>query len=766
MFIDVFHNLGLLSFVTLVLFLIGVRFQFGFSRVEGKIFLGLVFAGMALVLVQTPVRIPEGATFDLRAAPAVLASFFGGPIAGLITATTAGVARYSLGGPAALGGAISPFLYASAGLIGAWAFRRTGWKVMGFKGFALLGLVSTFCVLPAFFIGLPTTMGLTILGKLWPALFGGNVIGILVLGVLVEETQRIGRERIAFRNASIAAKEGLEAKNRFLSAISHDIRTPLNGIMGALQILEGQNTNKADGSLIRIATTSGRYLSELVDQILEFAHLESGEISLQRKTFTINQILGGIRSIFAEQANGKGLALNVELTGGLDRSLEGDYDHLRQILYNLVGNAIRFTDQGHVSVAARIEPANGDPATPGASSGARSGASSEGGAETVRITFSVTDTGIGISEADQGRVFEQFYRSPTAQANRPGNGLGLSIAKGLADRMGGDLLVESEIGKGSQFIFTVEIDVTEGAGEEAGQISVTDTSGAPVDAAPTEPASVVKPPQTDSKAISVLVVDDNALNRDLMKAGLERLGFHTKLADGGISAIEAVRTAPDAFDVVLMDIQMPDLDGDEATKVIRGIVPDSKALPVIAVTANALPDQVQRYLQAGMNAVMTKPVNFEALRDEMLRYTTAEPISGSAPKGATAGATEMGAEIGAAEDRSVSISELPLIDREQIAGLKTYLSDDKLSELMTATFGQIDEVIHKLREAVNAQDGRTIRTLAHNIKGMSANMGFSKLTHQANRIIESRSEPEIAKSIDTLADLLEQTKTHLSETKV
>lgn len=754
MFIDVLHNLGLLSFVTLALFLIGVRFQFDFSRVEGKIVLGLVFAGMALVLVQTPVRIPEGATFDLRAAPAVLASFFGGPIAGLITATTAGVARYSLGGPAALGGAISPFLYASAGLIGAWAFRRTGWKVMGFKGFALLGLVSTFCVLPAFFIGLPTTMGLTILGKLWPALFGGNVIGILVLGVLVEETQRIGRERIAFRNASIAAREGLEAKNRFLSAISHDIRTPLNGIMGALQILEGQNTNKADGSLVRIATTSGRYLSELVDQILEFAHLESGEISLRRKTFTINQILGGIRSIFAEQANGKGLALNVELTGGPDRSLEGNYDHLRQVLYNLVGNAIRFTDQGHVSVVARIEPANGDPATPGAKSGAESGAKSRDGAETVRITFSVTDTGIGISEADQSRIFEQFYRSPTAQANRPGNGLGLSIAKGLADRMGGDLRVESEIGKGSQFIFTVEIDVT----EEAGQINVTDTSAAPVDAAPTEPASVVKPPQTDSKAISVLVVDDNALNRDLMKAGLERLGFHTKLADGGISAIEAIRTAPDAFDVVLMDIQMPDLDGDEATKVIRGIAPDSKALPVIAVTANALPDQVQRYLQAGMNAVMTKPVNFEALRDEMLRYTTARPIS--------EGATDKGPETGAAEDRSVSESELPLIDREQIAGLKAYLSDDKLSELMAATFGQIDEVIHKLREAAKAQDGGTIRTLAHNIKGMSANMGFSKLTHQANRIIESRSEPEIAKTIDTLADLLERTKAHHSETKV
>lgn len=413
---EIVHNLGIMSFVTLVVFLIAVRTGWDTKSIIGQIGFGIVFAAMALLVVKMPVRLSDGGTFDFRAAPAVLSAFFGGPIAGLITAATASWARYQIGGPVALGGAVSPFLYCLAGLVGAALLRRLKQEKAGPVGYLALALLASTMVLPAFFIGIELSLSITILSKIWPMFLLGNCLGILVLGLMIEETFRIRNERAAFWEASIAAKAGLEAKNRFLSAVSHDIRTPLNGIRGALQLLDGQMSHDADRKMIRIAERSAQYLEELVEQILDYAKLQSGTLPNRTKDFTVEQLLEGVTSMFASSAHDKHLSLTVSIENNAGQILHDRYDSLRQVLFNLVGNAIRYTSTGAIIVSARLLP-------------------TEDGQS--RLCVDVKDTGPGIAAADQHRIFDQFVRLAADPGGEKGSGLGLSIARSLVEQMGG-----------------------------------------------------------------------------------------------------------------------------------------------------------------------------------------------------------------------------------------------------------------------------------------------------------------------------------------
>lgn len=691
MILDVLHNLGAMSLVTLVYFLVCTRLQVSMTDLRGRIALGILLALMALLVVKIPVRVVEGATFDFRAAPAVLAAYFGGPVAGLITAAVAGAARYSVGGPAAVGGAVSPFLYAGAGWAAAAYVRRLGRRRIGAPGFMLVGLFATLCVLPAFFIGQTVPVGLMILGKLWPMLLLGNLTGVLVLALLIEETFRIWEERNELRRANLAAAEGLQAKSRFISAVSHDIRTPLNGILGSLQLLRTQVSEPADKQLVDVALRSGSYLTDLVGQILDYSKLETGAGKSTVKTFTAEQLADGIQSMFHAAATAKGLTLTVSAEGFAGRPVDGDYDHLRQVLYNLVGNAVRYTRAGAVEASVRCRELDND---------------------RLEATFVIADTGPGIPKSEQSRVFEQFVRLADGPDSPGGSGLGLSIAKMLVEQMGGRLSLDSEVGKGTRFSFSITLSWSRRDAVAEPAVAGTDTLPAP-------------------SRKTLLVVDDNDINRDLMREALTRMGAQVELADSGAAAIDTMRRDPTRFDAVLMDIQMPDMSGDEATRTIRRTIPAAANVPVFAVTANVLPDQKASYLEAGMTGVLTKPIDFGRLAEALDELQTGTRATADSSKSAGAPPASR------------------LFNDETLGELSKYLPGSRIASLIDEHLDRVDETVRRLQREGLLSDAGSVREIAHDLKGMAANIGLQQISQLARRL-------ETSDSVDDRSDLVER----------
>ena len=393
------------------------------------------------------------------------------------------------------------------------------------------------------------------------------------------------------------------AKTQFLANMSHEIRTPLNGVVGMIEMLRLSGPTQAQQRYLEQATQSSQLLLRLIDDILDVSRIEAGKLMLERAPFHLPSLLHDLRAQFAEQARVKGLSLSATLPDALNLVLLGDVHRLKQVLVNFINNAIKFTDAGSVTIGV---------ASPG-----QSGAS-------VRLRFSVTDTGIGVAPSQQQEIFNAFAQADSSMTRRyGGTGLGLSIARQIADAMGGAVGVESVVGKGSTFWLEVAL--------ERSQTS---------QALPTPAASAVPPPSTtpaDGIAFEareqfqsalrtmgrttprILLVEDNAANLRVMQALLEALGCGVVTARNGLEAVGAHRA--NDFDLVLMDCQMPDMDGYEAARAIRQLeAHQGRHTPILALTAHALDGSREQSLQAGMNDHLTKPVTMAALSAKLLQW--------------------------------------------------------------------------------------------------------------------------------------------------
>ncbi|NBB84157.1 MAG: response regulator, partial [Alphaproteobacteria bacterium] len=507
-------------------------------------------------------------------------------------------ARWLIGGPAAIGGAASFVLYGATGVVAAAILRRLGRSYLGPGGLVVLALAAVGAGMPAFFVGTPPAQGWAILQQAWYLLLIGNVLGILVLGLMMEELRHLIDERTRLAEARAAADAALRAKDRFISAVSHDIRTPLNGLIGMLQLIRRDGPPPAVAGRVDQALQAGGYLTALVDQVLDFARLEAGHAAPATTRFTLGGLRSELAAILAVQARDKGLSLDLAIDGDPDRPLDGPYEALRQTLVNLLGNAIKFTAAGDVRLEARVAA---DAVPP-------------------LLTVAVTDTGPGIDPADHDRVFEAFGRGRGA-AGASGSGLGLAISRRLVAAMGGRLTLDSVPGQGATFRFAVPVrpaDVAEEATPPAvapgaeSPAAETSAAGTPAEAPTTAPA--------DAPALSVLVVDDNAINRRLLEEVLVTGGHRVVLAASGQEAIDRMTAAGGALDLVLMDIEMPDMSGVDAARAIRARLPDAADVPIVAVTANAFEEQRAAYLDAGMADVLSKPIDLAALDAVIARY--------------------------------------------------------------------------------------------------------------------------------------------------
>jgi signal transduction histidine kinase/ActR/RegA family two-component response regulator len=388
--------------------------------------------------------------------------------------------------------------------------------------------------------------------------------------------------KIAERTAELAsAKDRAEvasrAKSEFLANMSHEIRTPVNGVIGMLHLLEGTDLTAAQRDDLQVAKTSAEALLSVINDVLDFSKVEAGRMQLEEVEFSPRQCVEEVVSILALSAREKGLLLRADIESSVPETIRGDRGRLRQVLLNLANNGIKFTAEGSVTI--RVKTAPGGPAE-------------------VRLAFHVTDTGIGVSHEQQAIIFEPF-RQADGSVNRRygGTGLGLAISSRLIALMGARLSVESQPGRGSTFSFELSYHLPR----------------APRTAPPPAAGTSAAP---GWRSLNVLVAEDNRVNQVVAVRFLERQGHRSAVAVNGIEVLERLRTA--SYHLILMDMQMPEMDGLEATREIRRTERGSERhIPIIAMTANALPGDRERCIESGMDGYLTKPIHPPALAAEI-----------------------------------------------------------------------------------------------------------------------------------------------------
>ncbi|MEM6796033.1 MAG: ATP-binding protein [Acidobacteriota bacterium] len=388
------------------------------------------------------------------------------------------------------------------------------------------------------------------------------------------------------RRARDEARAAAEAKTQFLANMSHEIRTPMNGVIGATDILLSGGLGPRERRFAEIIKSSGQGLLTLIDEVLDVSKIEAGRFELESRPFEVRKTVDSAIAILSPIAQDKGLLLTAEVEGGVPRRLLGDPHRLRQVLVNLAGNALKFTDSGAVTVEVRPE--------------ARAESEAAGGGpspdERVGLRFLVSDTGIGIPRGKQAQLFEPFTQldtSPTRQHG--GTGLGLMISKQLVELMGGRIGVESEEGEGSVFWFTARFLDAEDADTTPGAARAK-TRGRP-----------------SLAGQKILIVEDNPINQVIAEAILDKLACLSTLAASGEEALRILESEGESFDAILMDVQMPEMDGIDATRRIRALEGPASRVPILAMTAHAMKGDREVCLAAGMNAYLAKPVQLDSL---------------------------------------------------------------------------------------------------------------------------------------------------------
>ncbi len=397
------------------------------------------------------------------------------------------------------------------------------------------------------------------------------VPGVLFADVMIE---RLRDTRQELNAALVTAKAASRAKSEFLANMSHEIRTPLNGVLGMTQVLKTTSLDAKQENIVSILDDSGRLLSALVNDVLDLSKIEAGKVEIEPVVDSPAQAVERVVRIFDAKAAEQGTQLSVRVDSDVPGKAVFDPTRVRQCVANLVSNAVKFTEEGEVAVRVSAAPAT---------------------SAAYEIRVAVRDTGIGLSEDAQRKLFQAFNQAD-ASTNRKygGTGLGLAISRNLARLMGGDITVASRPGEGS--VFTLSF-----SAEEPSVMAAPDSGTRQLRALP--------------PSLKVLVVDDNLVNRQVVKLLLEPHGVECDEAENGAHALEVLQRGH--FDLVLLDVHMPVMDGPETLREIRKSRTGWSSIPVIALTADAMSGERERLLNIGMDGYATKPVRLEELTAEM-----------------------------------------------------------------------------------------------------------------------------------------------------
>jgi len=550
----------------------------------------------------------------------------------------------------------------------------------------------------------------------------------------------------AMHQAQALAEEAARTKADFLANMSHEIRTPMNAIIGLTHLALQKNPPPNQRDYLNKIHSSSQHLLGIINEILDFSKIDAGKLTLEKISFELDDILDHVVSLISQRCTQKGLKLNLEVSADVPRHLIGDPLRIGQILINFANNAVKFTERGEISIQVEVkqEPAacrtsvvdsenrplhaHFSPDSPQQGCSITQEVSQIGAVaaalplihpgtlqptkqksdhlleQETTLLFSVHDTGIGLSPAQQSRLFQSFHQADNSTTRKyGGTGLGLVISKRLAELMGGNVGVDSSPGQGATFWFSTRLGFSEYARTA------------------NSPPPMIAPSQADFAGIRVLLVEDNDINQEVAMEMLSNLGLAVDIAENGAIALEKLQTA--GFDIVLMDMQMPVMDGPTASREIRKL-PKLANLPIIAVTANAMEQDRKECLAAGMNDYLAKPIDPDELTSMLLKWTSKQSASAS---------PELAEKPNEPNNDNLQarLEAIPGLDMK--VGLKTSMGRVEFYARLLDKFSQSTSA-KALIQALHEEDRDTAIRAAHTLKGVAANLGASELQNQATSL--------------------------------